>query len=248
MRRLLDNGWIAFIAFVAVACLAIGMAAGQVLGNAPAMAEHSARQAGETAMSNVSDVPFAEAEAEPTYEFNAEADLQNPELPTGCEATAMSVVLRMNGVEVSKTEFADAMPKGDGEDFVHEFWGDPYSEHGWACMAPCAVDTAKRFTPVEKTVVDLTGTPLVYLPAPCAVWVTMGLQDPIPSRYEQDGYKLMWNPHCVALLSVGEATVRVIDPLEGVVTYPFSRFDAAYTANGMQAAYIADRGYTPDLS
>lgn len=196
----------------------------------------------ETAIPVVYDAPAPSEEPE-GFVFSHNADMQYPELPTGCEATALSTLLRMNGIEASKTEVADRMPKG--EDFVNEFWGDPYTEQGWACMAPCVVATAKGFCPVEKTPVDLTGTMLVYLPAPCVVWVTMDLEDPIYSEYESDGYTLLWNPHCVVLLAAGEATVEVIDPLKGVQEYPFSTFNRAYMANGCQAVYIADRGYEP---
>lgn len=192
----------------------------------------------------VHDTPAPSEEPE-GFVFNYNKDMQLPELPTGCEATALSTCLRMNGIEASKTEVADAMPKSDGDDFVTCFWGDPYSEHGWACMAPCVERTARIFCPVEKTPVDLTGTPLVYLPAPCVVWVTMELDEAMPSQYEQDGYSLLWNTHCVTLVAAGEATVKVIDPLSGMQEYPFSKFNKAYMANGCQAVYIADRGYAP---
>lgn len=185
---------------------------------------------------------------EPPYVFDYQRDMQNPELPTGCEATAFAVLAHINGLDIDKVEFAGAMPKSNGEDFVHAFWGDPASEHGWAAMAPCIVETGRRFMPTEKVVVDLTGTPLLWLPAPCEAWVTIDLGDPIPSQYEQDGYSLLLNPHCVVILAVDEATVTVFDPLKGKAVYPFSKFEAAYMANGRQAVYIADRGYMPELS
>lgn len=183
------------------------------------------------------------AEEEPAFVFSYNEDMQYPELPTGCEATALSTLLRLNGIDASKTEVADAMPKGS--DWVNQFYGDPYSEDGMCCMAPCVESTARLFCPVEKTPVNLTGTQLVYLPTPCVVWVTMELQEPWCSGQESDGYDLLWNTHCVTLLAAGEATVKVIDPLQGVQEYPFSKFNAAYMGNGRQAVYIAERGYEP---
>lgn len=248
MHRLHEDGWIAFVLFLVVVCSTGGVAVGQAIGAESArIQDHVDR---ETLLEEVQDTPMPEREEreeQPAYQFDEASDLQNPELPTGCEATALATTLRMNGVEVSKEDVADAMPKTDGSDFVNAFWGDPRSVHGWACMAPCVVETAKRFIPVEKTVVDVSGTQLVYLPAPCVVWVTMGLGEPMESEYVQDGYELLWNPHCVTLLAADEATVTCIDPLEGVMTYPFSKFNAAYMANGKQAVYIADRGYMPEL-
>ena len=85
----------------------------------------------------VSDEPHA-------FIFNYQKDMQYPELPTGCEATAVSTLLRMHGYNVSKTDVADAMPKSDW-DFVDCFWGDPYKETGGACMSPCAAATANLF-------------------------------------------------------------------------------------------------------
>ena len=243
MNRLHEDGWLAFVLFLVVVCSTGGIAVGQAIG--AGCAEVTAHVERESMLDDVRDVP-APAQEEPAYQFDEGADLQDPELPTGCEATALATTLRMCGVEVSKEDVADAMPKSDG-DFVNAFWGDPYSASGMCCMSPCVVDTAKRFIPVEKTVVDVSGTQLVYLPAPCVVWVTMGLEEPIESAYEQDGYTVLWNTHCVTLLYADEATVTCIDPLEGVVTYPFSKFNTAYMANGKQAVYIADRGYMPEL-
>lgn len=250
MNRLHQDKWLMFVIFVVVVCSVCGVLTGRALGEAQAWGDFHAQQAAikehAEEVAAVNDVPYEEPSEEASgYVFDEATDLQNPELPTGCEATALATTLRMNGIEVSKEDVADAMPKTDGSDFVNAFWGDPYSEYGWACMSPCVVETAKRFLPVEKTVVNLTGTNLVYLPTPCVVWVTMGIEGAIPSGREQGGYELLWNPHCVTLVAAGEATVTCIDPLEGEVVYPFSKFNAAYMANGSQAVYIADRGYKP---
>lgn len=171
-----------------------------------------------------------------TYVVSNE-DLQLPELPTGCEATALSILLRMNGVEVTKTQVADAMPKGD--DFVNQFWGDPYSKYGWACMAPCSVDTANMFLKgTGKAVGDYTGTSLTHLPLPCAIWVTIDMEEAIPSSYEKDGYTLMENPHCLVVTDVNDVFVTTIDPLKGEVEYPFSKIERVYKQLGSQAIYI----------
>ena len=126
------------------------------------------------------------------YVFDEKQDLQMPELPTGCEATALGTLLRMNGVDVTKFDVADAMPKSDGSDFVYSFWGNPYSAtDGWACMAPCSVITANKFLKnSNKVAVEYTGTNLTDLKFPSAVWVTMYLNDPLPSNYESNGYRL----------------------------------------------------------
>lgn len=187
----------------------------------------------------VAQVEFEVSDAEMTpedYVFS-DADLQNPELPTGCEATALSILLRMNGIDATKFDVADAMPKGT--DFVNQFWGDPYSATGWACMAPCSIATANIFlADTGKIITDLTGTELSDIPVPSAVWVTIGMKDAVPSKYEKDGYVLMQNPHCLVVTSVNDDTVSTIDPLEGCVEYPREQFEKVYKALGSQAIYI----------
>lgn len=174
------------------------------------------------------------------YVFDKKQDLQMPELPTGCEATALGTLLRMNGIDVTKFDVADAMPKSDGSDFVYSFWGNPYSAtDGWACMAPCSVITANKFLKdTGKVAVEYTGTDLTDLKFPSAVWVTMYLNDPVPSSYESNGYRLFRNPHCVVVTRIELDSVYVIDPLVGEVAYPFERFNSVYKELGCQAVCI----------
>ena len=174
------------------------------------------------------------------YVFDKKQDLQMPELPTGCEATALGTLLRMNGINVTKFDVADAMPKSDGSDFVYSFWGNPYSAtDGWACMAPCSVITANKFLKnTNKVAVEYTGTDLTDLKFPSAVWVTMYLNDPVPSNYESNGYRLFRNPHCVVVDRIELDSVYVIDPLVGEVAYPLERFNNVYKELGCQAVCI----------
>lgn len=174
------------------------------------------------------------------YTFDEKQDLQMPELPTGCEATALGTLLRMNGVNVTKFDVADAMPKSTNGDFVYSFWGNPYSStDGWACMAPCSVITANMFLKnSNKIAVEYTGTNLTDLKFPSAVWVTMYLNDPLPSNYESNGYKLFRNPHCVVVTKIEIDSVYVIDPLVGEVAYPLERFNNVYKKLGCQAVCI----------
>lgn len=174
------------------------------------------------------------------YVFDEKQDLQMPELPTGCEATALGTLLRMNGVNVTKFDVADAMPKSNGSDFVYSFWGNPYSAtDGWACMAPCSVITANKFLKdTGKVAVEYTGTDLTDLKFPSAVWVTMYLNDPMPSNYESNGYRLFRNPHCVVVERIELDSVYVIDPLVGEVAYPLEKFNNIYKELGCQAVCI----------
>lgn len=174
------------------------------------------------------------------YVFDEKQDLQMPELPTGCEATALGTLLRMNGVNVTKFDVADAMPRSTSGKFVYTFWGNPYSStDGWACMAPCSVITANMFLNEKyKKAVEYTGTDLADLPLPSAVWVTMYLNNPLPSNYESNGYRLFRNPHCVVVTKIDDENVYVIDPLVGETSYQLSKFEDIYNTLGSQAVYI----------
>lgn len=181
------------------------------------------------------------------YTFDAEQDLQLPELPTGCEATALSTLLRINGYEVTKTEVADAMPKSDS-DFVFSFWGDPYSEHGGACMSPCAAATANIFTGdgVDGLASAVEGLDLADVPWPACVWVTIDLQEPEPLR-TQGAYTMSKYSHCMTVLGITDEIVMVIDPLQGPMTYPRAIFEDRYNALGKQAVFLNHYNYIEEL-
>lgn len=186
----------------------------------------------EFTLKELNDVP-----ADPMDYEVTDADLQLPELPTGCEATALATLLRLNGVQVTKLEVADAMPKSDW-DFVDCFWGDPYSPHGGMCMSPCSEATANEFlydTPLIAY--RFEGYALEDLPTPCAIWVTINLIEP-ELRSQQGDYSMYNASHCVVLLKVDGDTSTVIDPLKGKVEYNTDRLAEVYDTLGAQAIYI----------
>lgn len=60
---------------------------------------------------------------------NAEVICQNPELPTGCEMTAVTMMLRYAGVNVNKFQVANETPRSSNGNYG--FVGNPYSPSGW---------------------------------------------------------------------------------------------------------------------
>ena len=124
---------------------------------------------------------------------NFEITLQNPELPTGCEITAMTMVIRYYGLEADKMEMAltylpgeimmyrwEAIGKYYGSDLNRYFIGDPRKK-GYVCGTGAVVTAANRFVKKERAVfraVDITGTQpeelysYVSRDVPVVVWVT----------------------------------------------------------------------------
>ncbi|WP_025021443.1 C39 family peptidase, partial [Ligilactobacillus equi] len=60
---------------------------------------------------------------------NAEVIGQNPELPTGCEITAVTMMLKYAGQNVNKVQLANEMPRSNNGDYG--FVGNPFSVTGW---------------------------------------------------------------------------------------------------------------------
>lgn len=80
---------------------------------------------------------------------------QLPELPTGCEATALTILLNHQGINAGKWEIAmKYMPRQDfyyknGETYgpnpENTFVGDPSRNSGLGCFAPCLVQTVWNY-------------------------------------------------------------------------------------------------------
>lgn len=182
---------------------------------------------------DVDDKPFGIE----LYAFDPDEDMQLPELPTGCEATATATLLRMHGVNATKTEVADAMPKSD-IDFVHSFLGDPYKSTGGCCMALCAAETARPFLAgTGLTCYVVEGLPLIDLPRPCVIWATIDLAEPQAIR-RQGAYTMHYPSHCIVVTSVSDGYAQCIDPLAGRVDYPLDRLTYVYQKVGAQAIYV----------
>lgn len=233
------------------ACLQIGAAYAQT-SSASAQASADAAGSGEEGLSDeasISDVSGVSA-----ISLSVPSILQNPELPTGCEVTALAEVLQFWGFDVCKTELADEWLPRSESDFVNAFLGDPYSEDGHACMAPCIVQAASSYLSAcesDLAATDMTGISFsevlgtVANGTPVIVWVTIGLEEPSEPylTQEEDGieYSLFAETHCVAVIGFDAAaqTVLVADPLEGQVSYDIDLIALRYQQLGSQAVVIA---------
>ena len=177
------------------------------------------------------------------WKFDKTKDLQFPELPTGCEATAASIISRMQGVLVTKTEIANALPKAKTSyDFVDAYIGNPYSYTGWSCSARAITKTLNVIfsTREEFAAVELTGDDLDSLKLPAAVWVSINMAIPKTPSYTSEGYMIFYNTHCVAVTKVTDDEVYTVDPLRGEFKYDRDIFEAVYNRMGKEAVYVGN--------
>lgn len=221
--------------------------------------------------SNVISEPSDEIKQEDDYyseNKNSERSLvclfQSPELPTGCEATSLTMILNFLGYNVSKTDIAkNYLPKSNnfytyngknyGPDFRTTFPGNPFTNNGYGCFAPAIIKTANNYfsnngNKEEVTVKDLSGcVPSVlydYIDEgiPVIVWATMYMMSPSfgESWYTPSGDLLTWinHEHCLVLNGYDDKNVTLCDPLVGVTTYSRNLFETRFEQLGSQAIVI----------
>lgn len=177
---------------------------------------------------------------------------QMPELPTGCEATSLTILLMYDGYQIEKTTIVDEyLIYSNTGSFEDGFIGDPYSYEGAGCFPNTIVETANRFLEAygAKTEgINLTGknfyTLLRYIAAgrPVAVWTSLYLLDPgIDLRGStSEGYTWYEMEHCVVLAGYDLENDKVIisDPMEGIAEYSLEWFQEVYERVGQYAVVI----------
>ena len=98
---------------------------------------------------------------------------QRPELPTGCEITAVTMLLQYTGARVDKVQLAKEMPY-DATDCNKGFVGDPFMENGNSIYPPALINLISKYA---GHATDLTGADLATLKTqidqnrPVVVWV-----------------------------------------------------------------------------
>lgn len=194
--------------------------------------------------------------------------LQLPELPVGCEITALTILLRYCGFDADKTDLArNYLPKGvnyrteDGkvykDSFFDYFIGDPFSR-GYGCFANAIEKAANAYIADHGggfTVKNISGAhPDVlydYLAegTPVLCWATDGMIEPeyYETWYDYDtGEQLDWylNEHCFVLagFNMSGDLVTLNDPMKGIIDYNINRFETRYEQMHRQAIVIIPNG------
>ncbi len=194
---------------------------------------------------------------------------QLPELPVGCEITALTILLRHCGFDAEKTDMArNYLPTSWGnaryedgktykDSFFNYFIGDPFGK-GYGCFSGAIETAAKNYIADHGggfTVMNISGShPDVlydYLAegTPVLCWATDGMIE--PEYYEtwydnETGEQLDWylNEHCFVLagFNMSADLVTLNDPMKGIIDYNINKFETRYDQMHRQAIVILPEG------
>ena len=182
--------------------------------------------------------------------------LQRPELPTGCEATALTILLNYLGYKVDKCTIADDyLPVTDEPlSLDTHFIGNPHLKSGLGCNAPVIVQTANLYLSNVKSsrqakLLTKSSPEQLYryvakgIPVIC--WTTIAMLDTRVSATwtaKDTGQKVnfMINEHCTVLAGYDteKDTVVLNDPWKGIVVYSMKLFEKRYRQMGSQAVIL----------
>ena len=177
---------------------------------------------------------------------------QLPQLPTGCESVALTMVLKYYGFPLSKTTIASRYLSRSGSNFVTRFWGSPFSSSGGGIYSPGLTITANKYLNAQKSALkayELTGIRFSdlyrYIDAniPVIVWNSMYMYHPVGVHsYRVNGKRWTFYryEHCVVLCGYDKKNGKVLinDPLSGLVWRKASSFERIYNKMGRMAVVI----------
>lgn len=193
--------------------------------------------------------------------IKADCILQNPELPTGCEITSLTMLLNFMGYDVDKLTMADKyLPKGEyrNADFYEVFVGDPRSSFAYGCFSKPIAKAAEGYLKDKGdldswNVRNITGCTADSLYAavdkgyPVVVWASMDMKPIGKGRswtVSETGKTVTWtaNEHCLLLTGydMKKGLVYMNDPLKGKVSYKMSVFEERFKSLGNHAVIITN--------
>ena len=191
---------------------------------------------------------------------------QFPELPTGCEATALTMLLQYYGVDVSKCDVANRIPKvklpvkkkGYYVGFHPDegFIGNPYSKYSYGVFAKPVEDVINTYLP--NRALNLTGNSfdeiLEYVKngQPVMIWITINMKNVAykNSWKLQDNTLFKWpgNEHAAVLVGYDEEKIYINDPYTGKMEeYKKEVVQNRYIALGKQALAIKENENTLEI-
>lgn len=182
--------------------------------------------------------------------------MQYPELPTGCEAVALTNALTHYGFSLSKYEIVGRWLPRSSWDWVTAYQGNPYRWGGGAwnsCCAPAICIAANNYLYNQGSSLrayNITGTSFSQLydyvaqGYPVVVWNTIDMGLPGPSTetrwYDGKSYRLFSGTHTVVLkgFDKNSGTVLVADSISGSIARDAGSFGWIYATMGAQAVVL----------
>lgn len=203
--------------------------------------------------------------AESQHQINSfDIIFQMPELPTGCEITALTMVLNYYGMEADKVEMATKyLPTQElnlyygsdgrlyGNDLNQYFIGNPTTENGYVFGTGAIVTAANAYLQdqgSDLTAVDYTGADvdtlyeIVSQDIPVVVWVTISMTDRGETEgwYTRSGEYVDWSTydHGAVLIGYTQDTVTIADPISGKMEYSREDFERVFASRGNQCVVL----------
>jgi len=219
------------------------------------------------ALASTSAIPAIEKkqEAQPMIPKKTSAMLdaplvkQNPELPSGCEITALTMLLQFDGIQKDKMELlpkmeTDPTPIRWAEDGSIAYWGNPNlgyvgditgKKKGFGIYHAALFELLKKYIPEG---IDLTRSSFDRLEQqiaqgiPVVVWTTITYTVPKEEQWvvwdsPLGPVKTTFQEHSVLLVGYDEGHVYVNDPLSGGIKVKIEKeqFISSWEAMGRQA-------------
>jgi len=192
--------------------------------------------------------------------INVKPLCQYPNLPTGCESVAATMVLNYLGSEITPEEFAynwlsysesfyylDGKLYGPNPNEV--FAGNPFTNDSYGCFSNVIINAINNHSS-EYTAKSITNTTLEELckeyidnNKPLLIWATMSMKESYDgdSWYFEDGSLFTWTAgeHCLVLVGYNKDFYFFNDPLSGsIVAYKKDIVKKRFIELGSQAVYI----------
>lgn len=185
---------------------------------------------------------------------------QYPELPTGCESVAATMVLQYYSTDISAGEFVISWLKYS-EDFYTKngklygpdpnkvFAGNPFTANSYGCFAGPIANAVNRNSTnckaqiiVGKTLSELCEE-YINNGEPLLIWATISMKKSYQGKswYLEDGSEFTWpaGEHCLVLVGYNDEYYFLNDPVSGsTVAYQKNIVEKRYTELGKQAVYI----------
>lgn len=186
---------------------------------------------------------------------------QYPELPTGCESVAATMLLQYYNEDITAQEFAGDWLECstdfynvNGTDYgpdPHEvFAGDPFSEYSYGCFAKPIADAINSNSNLCKAEI-ITDKSLEELCSeyidnnePVPIWATMNMKESYEgnSWHLDDGSVFTWTAqeHCLVLVGYNDDCYFMNDPMTGsTIACEKEIVEARFAELGNQAIHLS---------